>query len=421
MQGINAHRARLRAFADITPVLSKTPFTSNERRAVLGLAALYSLRMLGLFMVLPLLAVYAAGLAGASPATIGLALGAYGLTQALLQIPLGWLSDRIGRRPVIIGGLAIFVAGSVVAALADTISGVIAGRFLQGGGAVAAALMALAADYTRDDQRTKAMAIIGASIGVAFVVSLIIGPLLAGWGGLALVFWVTAVLGVFGVMLVRFGLPTPPAPSETAQEHGLQWGMVPRVVTGSGLPPLYLSVFLLHAMLMSLFLVIPERLTDTIGLPADHHWAVYLGAVILSVPGTVVLLRGRRGGELPRRVLMIALAALLLGLALALSSASLWILGLGIALFFLGFNALEASLPALVSLRAPAAARGTAMGLFSTGQFLGAFVGGWGGGLLVSQWGAAGLAQSWVLLVGFWAALLLRVPHVSPKATTITE
>ncbi|MEE4202793.1 MAG: MFS transporter [Halieaceae bacterium] len=402
-------------------MLAKTPYTSQERRAVLGLAVLYSLRMVGLFMVLPLLGVYAADLAGATPSNVGLALGAYGLTQALLQTPLGWLSDRIGRKPVILGGLAVFIAGSAVAALADSIGGVIAGRFLQGGGAVAAALMALAADYTREDQRTKTMAIIGASIGGAFVLSLIVGPLIAAVGGLSLVFWVTAGLGIFGVLLVQFGLPKPPQLTEAGHQHGLQPGRVRAVAAGHGLPPLYLSIFLLHAMLMSVFLVIPGRLNDVIGLPADHHWAVYLGAVVLSLPGTLMLLRQRRASEVPRWALAIALACLLLGMALAFVANDLWWLGGGVALFFLGFNTLEASLPSLVSLRAPGTDRGTAMGLFSTGQFLGAFLGGWAGGLALAAFGPAGLAQGWLVLVALWAVLLVRGPDLSPEATTISD
>ena len=402
-------------------MLAKTPYTSQERRAVTGLAILYSLRMVGLFMVLPLLGVYAVDLPGATPSNVGLALGAYGLTQALLQTPLGWLSDRVGRKPVILGGLAIFILGSGVAAMADSIGEVIAGRFLQGGGAVAAALMALAADYTRDDQRTKTMAIIGASIGLAFVLSLIIGPLIAAAGGLSLVFWVTAGLGVFGVLLVQFGLPKPPQLTAAGHQHGLRLQRVRAVVASHDLPPLYFSIFLLHAMLMSVFLVLPGRLSAVVGLPADHHWAVYLGAVILSLPGTLMLLRYRRGSEVPRWVLGSALACLLLGMATAFTADGLWSLGLGIALFFMGFNALEASLPSLVSLRAPASDRGTAMGLFSTGQFMGAFIGGWAGGLTIASFGAEGLAQSWVLLVALWAVLLTRRPNLSPEATTITD
>ena len=190
-------------------MISSEAFTAVERRAVLGLASLYCLRMLGLFMVLPLFAVYAEALAGASVASIGLALGAYGLTQAVLQVPLGWLSDQIGRKPVIVGGLTLLILGSVVAALADTLTWLAIGRLLQGSGAIASATMALAADYTRVEQRTKASAIIGASIGVSFALALVLGPVLAAWGGLSRVFETTAILGALGLLVVVFSLSSP--------------------------------------------------------------------------------------------------------------------------------------------------------------------------------------------------------------------
>ena len=201
-------------------MLTRNPMTSLERRVVAALALLYSFRMLGLFMALPLLALYAADMRGATPLVIGIALGAYGFTQALLQIPLGWLSDRIGRKPVILGGLALFVGGSAVAALATSVPLIAVGRALQGAGAISASLMALAADLTSDEQRTKAMAVIGISIGLSFALALVCGPLLAAWAGLAAVFWATAVLGVVGMALITWGVPTVAARTEAAVHTG---------------------------------------------------------------------------------------------------------------------------------------------------------------------------------------------------------
>jgi len=399
-------------------VISREPFTPSERRAVLSLASLYSFRMLGLFMVLPLIAVYAADLPGATPATLGLALGGYGLTQACLQVPMGWLSDRLGRKPIVLAGLAIFIAGSVVAAMAETMTGLILGRLLQGGGAIAAALMALAADYTRDDQRTKAMAVIGASIGASFIIALVLGPSLAALGGLSLVFWVTAGLGACGVLLVVLVLPPVTRSAQGAAGHGLKVSELRAAIHGRGLPTLYASVFLLHLMLMAAFVAVPARLATTIGLPADHHWVVYLAAVLLSLPGVMLLLRGkRRSGNNPRFILVVALLLIAIGLLAAVGWPNLWGVGIGLAVFFTGFNTMEASLPALVSQLAPSEFRGTAMGLFSTSQFLGAFVGGSVGGLALQWGGVSALAGMLSLLALIWLPLVLRW-QMAPSETS---
>lgn len=368
-------------------------------------------------MVLPLMAVYAADLPGATPAMLGLALGGYGLTQACLQLPMGWLSDRIGRKPVVLAGLFIFIAGSVVAAMAETMTGIIVGRLLQGGGAIAAALMALAADYTRDDQRTKAMAVIGASIGASFIIALVLGPSLAALGGLSLVFWVTAGLGGCGVLIVVLLLPPVVHHAEGASGHGLKMSELGAAIHGRGLPTLYISVFLLHLMLMAAFVAVPGRLAGAVGLPADHHWAVYLAAVVLSLPGVMLLLRGkRRSGNNPKFVLMTALLLIVVGLLAAMNIPNLWGLGIGLAIFFTGFNTLEASLPALVSQLAPSEFRGTAMGLFSTGQFLGAFVGGSSGGLALQWGGVVALTAMISLLAIIWLPLMLRW-QMNPSST----
>ena len=389
-------------------MINQTPFTSGERRAVLALASLYSFRMLGLFMVLPLLGVYAAGMPGATPAMLGLALGAYGLTQAALQLPLGWLSDRVGRRPIILLGLSAFIAGSLVAAYAETLNGIIVGRFLQGCGAIAAALTAMAADYTRDSQRTKTMAIIGASVGLSFVIALVLGPVLAAVGGLGLVFMTTAGMGVIGFLLVALVLPKVPAVQ--ASTTGAAWQA--NHIFGGGLPVLYTGIFLLHGIIMATFLVVPDRLANTVGFPADHHWAVYLGAVIISVPPALLLMRRGRGGDNPRRVLLISVIALLAGSLVALNVTDLYGITLGLVFFFIGINTLEAVLPALVTRIAPDRSRGAAMGVFSSCQFLGIFVGGSAGGFVLGSGGLMAISSLVAVLTLVWLLLLALVPMI---------
>jgi len=319
-------------------VLAKEPFSALERRAVLGLASLYCLRMLGLFMVLPLFAVYAQELSGSNVASIGLALGAYGLTQAALQVPLGWLSDQVGRKPVIIGGLCFLVLGSVVAAAADTLTGLAIGRLLQGSGAIASATMALAADYTRVEQRTKASAIIGASIGVSFALALVLGPILAAWGGLPRVFEVTAVMGGLGLMVVLFWLPATPQLSEAGNAHIADRERLGEALWGRGLGILYASIFCLHLLLMAAFTAIPSVMTEQVGLAPEQHAWMYLATLCAAIPGIAILVRWRRELEDPRPLLALTVLLTVVGLMVAVWAVSLTALGLGLVLFFAGFS-----------------------------------------------------------------------------------
>ena len=398
-------------------VLSKEPFDATERRAVTGLACLYCLRMLGLFMVLPLFAVYAQELAGASAASIGLALGAYGLTQALLQVPLGWLSDQIGRKPVIVAGLCLLICGSLVAAVAESLVGLAFGRLLQGSGAIASATMALAADYTRVEQRTKAAAIIGASIGISFALALVVGPLLASWNGLSGVFEVTAAMGALGLLVVVFWLPTTPELSDGGRAHLADRKRLGEALWGRGLGILYASIFCLHLLLMAAFTAIPSIMSEQVGLPAERHAWMYLSTLIVALPGVALLIRRRGAQQDPRPVMGVTIVLAVTGLFVALAADALSLLGLGLVLFFIGFTALETLLPALVSIFAPVSLRGTAMGIFSSAQFFGVFSGGILGGAAL-QWGGAwalfallmGLAGLWV--AGVWR--YARAPAAAP-------
>jgi len=383
----------------------------------LTLGSLYSFRMLGLFMVLPVLGIYAVDLPGATPETLGVALGAYGLTQAALQLPLGWLSDRIGRRPVVIGGLLLFILGSVIAASAETIYGIIAGRFVQGGGAIAAALAALAADYTRDSQRTKAMAIVGASVGLSFVLAIVLGPEIAARFGLGAVFSLTACLGLVGLFIVLVALPAVPvAPADTVRGD---WEV--SHVFGGGLPVLYASVFLLHGLMMATFLIAPKALTDGLQVPADQHSVLYLGTVVLSLPPALLIMRwGRRVAD-PRAPIIAAILPFIAGVLLTIHSPSFWFVVAGFVLLFTGINALEALLPATVSRLAPGARPGTAMGFFATSQFLGIFVGGAAGGIVLGAGGATGVVFLVIACCLLWLALIgirpLVIPMTTPLAT----
>ncbi|WP_111643347.1 MFS transporter [Marinimicrobium alkaliphilum] len=385
-----------------------------ERRVVVSLALLYAFRMLGLFMVLPVLALYGSDYAHASPLLLGLALGAYGFSQGLLQIPFGILSDRIGRKPVIIAGLLVFTIGSVVAAQAEDAYTLILGRLLQGGGAIAGAVMALLADLTAEENRTKAMAVVGASIGASFSLALVLGPLLASWGGMAAIFWLTAGLGLVGIYIVWQIVPTATRAPTPRQDVGTVPALVRQVVRNRELLRLNLGIFVLHLVLMAAFLVLPPWLAEDLAIARDWHWAVYLplliGAFVAMLPFIIIAERRRQ----MKPVFLGAIALLLFVLVvMAVSPVQrAWTLGL-FFLFFMAFNLLEASLPSMVSKIAPAGGKGTATSIYASCQFFGAFAGGALGGALW-QWGG----PSWVLGVCAAAVLLwllLALPMRPPR------
>ena len=393
--------------------LNQEIMTATEKRVAMSLSAIFASRMLGLFMVLPVFAVYAENLNGFSPTLAGLAIGIYGLTQAIFQIPLGMLSDRIGRKPVIIGGLIIFALGSVVAAMADSITGVIIGRALQGSGAIASAVMALAADLTREEHRIKVMASIGMSIGLSFAMALVLGPMLHGISGVEGIFWITALLALGGIFVARFWVPTPVL-SRFHRDAEVELNWFRQAFADPQLLRLDTGIFILHFILVSLFVVIPGILRDQFALAVDQHWQLYLPvlffAVLTMVPFIILAEKKRKLKQVLIGAIII-LAVSQLGLPLFSNSLAGFVIMLW--LFFSAFNLLEASMPSLVAKMAPAAHKGTAMGAYSTSQFLGVFLGGLTGGSISEFYGIAGVASFNVVLLLVWAllALTMEKPH----------
>lgn len=381
-----------------------------QRRAVMSLAALYILRMLGLFMVLPVLMLEGSALSQATPALLGLAMGIYGLTQAALQIPAGALSDRIGRKPVIIAGLLIFAIGSMVAANADSVYELIIGRALQGGGAIASAIMALVTDLTDEDNRMKAMGAIGISIGVSFSVALVVGPWLASLGGLSMIFWVTAAMAIGGVIVTITLVPSPPR-----QTHRDASPVVSEVwvqLRNIRLWPLNFGVFLIHALMVAVFVAIPAQLLS-LDLPVDQHSWLYLPVLLLAfglmVPFIIVAEKKRK----MKGIVLLGIGILILTLLLMSQAHSIWHWAVLLLMYFFAFNLMEASLPSWLSKIAPAGAKGSAMGIYSSMQFLGAFVGGTLGGWLVNQQGTTTLFIGFALATSVWGLLMYKTP--APK------
>ena len=368
--------------------------------------------MLGLFMVLPVLALYIDDYSGASPFLLGVTLGIYGLTQALLQIPLGLLSDRIGRGPVIVGGLVVFIIGSIIAANADSITGLIIGRAVQGAGAIASTLMALVSDLTSEENRTKSMAAIGASIGLSFMLAMILGPAISSAMGLSGIFWVTAVLGLIGIFVFLVAVPRTVSVKRN-RETLTDVRQIGRLVYEPNLWRLNFGIFALHLVLMAGFVVIPTILTQEMDISPDNLWWVYL---LLIGGGFFTMLPVMILGEKYRRqkisfVAAVAVMTILMAL-LAVCRGSL-LTGIMLWLFFAAFNLLEAMLPSWLSKACPAGQKGTAMGIYSTSQFLGAFAGGILGGWSLQQFGIDGLFVLLAVILAVWClvALGLQTPR----------
>jgi MFS family permease len=383
----------------------------DELRASLSLASIFALRLFGMFVILPVFALYAEGRPGWTLTLVGVALGAYGLTQAVLQIPFGTLSDRHGRKPVIYVGLAILALGSFVCAWAESPWMVIAGRVLQGAGAISATVIAMAADLTRESQRTKSMAIIGSTIGAVFAISFVAGPSLQHAIGVPGIFALTGVLALGAIAVVRFAVPDPPP--EPPAERRISFAQVLREPE---LVRLNIGIFALHAVLMATFVVVPVALARA-GLPAAEHWWAYLAAV---VAGFVLMMPAMVGpwSRLEKPVFLAAIAVV--GVSLAVLVARLdsvaWIIA-GLVIFFTGFNVLEAKLPALVSRAAPREARGSATGVYSSVQFLGTFFGGAVGGAIAQHAGFVTVLACCLAVTAGWLAVAWNMGDFVPAAT----
>lgn len=394
--------------------------TRQELRSSGSLALIFALRMLGLFLVLPVFALEAQHYAGGNdPAMVGLALGMYGLTQAVFQLPLGLASDRFGRKKVIIVGLLVFALGSLVAALADSLMGLVWGRALQGAGAVSAAVTALLADLTRDSVRTKAMAMVGGSIALMFSLALVLSPLLAGWVGLSGIFWITLALTLAGMAAVLWVVPPEPL-----QHTAMPRGRFADLLAYPDLLRLNAGVFVLHTVQMAMWVAVPTLLVQA-GLVKTAHWQVYLPAVLLSFAALGRLFAMERKGQL-RSALLLAIVLVLLvqaglgALTLAGGAPSLWLLGAAMLVFFIGFNMLEATQPSLVSRMAPDRLRGAALGAYNTLQSLGLFAGGFLGGWLSRHGSLTGVFAATALLCVVWLVVTWPLQPIGRNADKTT-
>jgi len=393
--------------------LQQDSWSPLEKRAGVSLAAIYAVRMIGLFMILPVFSLHADQFEGATPVLVGLALGIYGLTQGLLQIPYGMLSDKFGRKPMIALGLIVFALGSLLAANADSIYGVIAGRALQGAGAVAAVLMALAADLSREEHRLKMMGFIGVSIGFAFAISMVAGPILNQLVGLSGLFIVTAILALLALIILFVWVPSPQQ-SIFHRDTQAMPTLFSSVLADRQLLRLDFGILVLHMVLMATYVAFPLMLQDQAGLASEDHWKLYLPVFLISVALMVPFIIIAEARRRMKPVFVGAIGVLAIAeLNLLFGGESVWHLAFTMVVFFTAFNLLEASLPSLVAKMSPADRKGTAMGVYSSSQFIGAFIGGAAGGLSYEYAGAQGvyLMCSFALLLWFLLAYTMKNPR----------
>lgn len=403
-------------------------FTLKERQSLATIASLYLIRMLGLFMVLPVLSLYGAELGGSSPFLIGLALGIYGLAQALLQIPFGWASDRIGRKKVLIVGFGLFVVGSLICSYSDHIGLLIVGRAIQGAGAVSAVLLAVLSDWIEEDNRTTAMAVVGVSIGLSFGISIIAAPVIVShYGGLSAVFNLSAGSGLLALFLVLYFVPTSDSPSNqtnlsklsgsTAKSPGQNINLLMESIWIANLVRLNFGIFALHFMQMCIWVAVPIVLLENLGIAIDDHWVIYLiavaGGFILMAP--FMRFWDKRGKT--KLAIVMAISCIIVSLLLMSRIGSYGNFVFGLFLFFWGFNLLEATLPSTVTKIARPEAKGRATGVYSTCQFLGVFAGGTIGGLMLSQFGVVSVFYLSAAIALIWLLIMLPAKGFSRRQT----
>lgn len=403
--------------------MNDNKMTPVELRATWGLGTVFSLRMLGMFMVLPVLTTYGMALQGASEALIGLAIGIYGLAQAIFQIPFGLLSDRIGRKPLIVGGLLVFVLGSVIAASTTSIWGVILGRALQGSGAIAAAVMALLSDLTREQNRTKAMAFIGISFGITFAIAMVLGPIVTHAFGLHALFWMIALLASCGIAITL--LVVPSADNHVLnRESGMVKASFREVLANSRLLKLNFGILCLHILLMSSFVALPGQFEQA-GFPPEQHWKVYLVTMLIAFAGVIPFIIYAEVKRRMKRVFVGCVALILIAEIILWGAGShFWTLALGVQLFFIAFNLMEAILPSLISKESPPGYKGTAMGVYSTSQFIGVAIGGSLGGWIFGSFDAQTVFLAGAVLATVWLFVSFSMkepPYVSSLRITLND
>ena len=395
-----------------------------EKKAAFSLASVFGVRMLGLFMILPVFAIYGEQLTGYSPIWLGLAIGAYGLTQALLQIPMGILSDKYGRKPVILAGLFVFLIGSVIAAMSESIYGVVIGRAIQGMGAIASAVLALAADLSREEQRPKVMATIGMFIGLSFTFAMILGPIVAESFGLSGLFWFTGILTIVAMLLIKFMVPYSVNRAPRGDNVALP-DQISNLIRHPQLSRLNWGVFILHMALTACFVTLPKQFVES-GLALESHWKIYLptllGSFFLMVPFMIIAIKKQKEKAMFSAAVTLFTVSLLL---LWLMPMGLWSLVFSVVLFFTAFNYLEATMPSILSRLAPAGVKGSVMGIYSSSQFLGAFVGGIVGGVIASQYGEKAIFLVMALASFAWLLLSFGMQQLKKSksfsfATNIT-